>query len=280
MFVRIIVTLALLALHRATPASSADGDGRIDSSEWTSNSSPSSSPPPSESGLHSPSASWPDFVQGLPASQAIGIPVEESIASASAKDGIRGSHASGQPFQGSLDRAPTDPGPSSPPGLHVDFPPGHEAPVVDRHFAGVIAISTYHGSTTPVPRTVLEDPGVRSRLLAYTHWFIEHPEYEFLHHPDAMQGLANHQHAFSYMYRPLTPKEFGYIFPRANVDWAQVIPVMVLRMRLPQRFPWQYGKLEIAGVEMIQPTQYLQVSNAVAVKEPLWRILARIAMHS
>ncbi|GAC97938.1 polyketide synthase [Pseudozyma hubeiensis SY62] len=221
-------------------------------------SSPSSSRSSPVHGLHSPSASPPDYVQGRPAIQAFGIPIQQSVTSASAREGNREPDASGQAFQGSLDRAPTDPGPSAPPGLHIDFPPSHEAPVVDRHYASVVAMRTYGGYATPVPRTILEDPGVRSRLLAYAHWFIEHPEHEFLHHLGAIEGLAIHHHSFSYMYRPLTPKEFGYIVPTANVDWAQVIPVMVLRMRLPQRFPWQYGKLEIAGIEMIQPTQHLQ----------------------
>ena len=57
--------------------------------------------------------------------------------------------------------------------------------------------------------------------------------------------------SYVYFYRPVPLPDFMYIFPKAVVDWTRVRPVAVYRSRVPQRNFMSYGKVEVAGIEMV-----------------------------
>jgi hypothetical protein len=89
-----------------------------------------------------------------------------------------------------------------------------------------------------------------------------------------------------HLYQPIAPEHFQYIFPgfTAN-DWTRLTPMLALRMRVPQPFPWHYGQLEIAGVELIEHPDFetleaMGLPRQVHPRASLLQILNQIAALS
>lgn len=268
----LLLTVPIFTLFAFEAVLAARGAGQFEFVDLTGPSPPSSPSPSLPGDGHSQPAS--DEL----ASPVIGIPFEDRIASTSHTAGSLALPSLGRPLLGHLHQVPVDPSPSTPPGLHVEFPPQAEPPVLERHFAGALAANVYRGITTAVPARYFEDLNTQTRLRSFSEWLIRHPQVDFLYHLGSYEWAPNAWRNYVYMYRPITPDQFTYIFPEVVVnDWERVAPVVAYRIQSPQPYPWQYGKLEIAGVELMQPTAYWLRDTGAIARGTLSEIFDRIA---
>ncbi|SNX87392.1 uncharacterized protein MEPE_06102 [Melanopsichium pennsylvanicum] len=148
----------------------------------------------------------------------------------------------------------SDPSPSTPPGWHIIFPPLNQPPVLDRRLADRISATTYRGRLSFVPGHVFNDPmdlAVRDRLVAWSKWALLESQDKVDYHFHQEGTDEAHLATYLYMYRFMSPDGFSYVFPHVEIDWSRVKPLVVFKTRVPRPDFLSYGKVEIAGVEMV-----------------------------
>lgn len=149
----------------------------------------------------------------------------------------------------------------------IRFPPTGEPPILDRSLAGVVAANTYGGTSNHLPPGVFEDASVRSRLMQWSLSLMSDPlrevRFNFARH-GVRQLRGEVYHDFIYLYHPISPQDFMWIFPRATVDWSRVIPLVAFRARVPQPHFLRHGNVDIAGVEMVTDIKHLMMDGPLS----------------